>query len=144
MLFIFWLFSFELVFAQDLIDPERQNPYSRIFVDTDNFDDSYLQELELNYSKIPIDSLKFAALNDLAYYTHTRDLKRSLELTRIGLAMTRKKKDTLWEGRFQITEGAILLRMEQLDTALTILESARSKVKKQDLPMLFTQLGLCF
>ncbi len=91
MLLIFWLFCFELVFAQDFIDPERQNPYSRIFVDTDNFDDSYLQELELNYSKIPIDSLKFAALNDLAYYTHTRDLKRSLELTRIGLAMTREK-----------------------------------------------------
>lgn len=143
-LLIFWLFSFDLVFAQDLIDPERQNPYTRIFVDTDNFDDSYLQELELNYSKIPIDSLKFAALNDLAYYTHTRDLNRSLELTRIGLAMTREKKDTLWEGRFQITEGAVLLRMEELDTALTILESARSKVKKQDLPRLFTELGYVF
>jgi two-component sensor histidine kinase len=141
---IFWLFSFELVFAQDLIDPERQNPYTRIFVDTDNFDDSYLKELELNYSKIPIDSLKFAALNDLAYYTHTRDLNRSLELTRIGLAMTREKKDTLWEGRFQITEGAVLLRMEELDTALTILESARSKVKRQDLPRLFTELGYVF
>ncbi|MGB5323222.1 sensor histidine kinase [Lutimonas sp.] len=144
MLLIFCLFSFELVLAQDLIDPERQNPYTRIFVDTDDFDDSYLQELELNYSKIPIDTIKFAALNDLAYYTHTRDLKRSLELTRIGLAMTRNKKDTLWEGRFQITEGAVLLRMEQLDTALTILESARSKVKRRDLPMLFTQLGYVF
>ncbi len=144
MLLIFCLFSFELVLAQDLIDPERQNPYTRIFVDTDDFDDSYLQELELNYSKIPIDTIKFAALNDLAYYTHTRDLKRSLELTRIGLAMTREKRDTLWEGRFQITEGAVLLRMEQLDTALTILESARSKVKRRDLPMLFTQLGYVF
>jgi two-component sensor histidine kinase len=144
MLLIFCLLSFELVFAQDIIDPERQNPYTRIFVDTDDFDDSYLQELELNYSKIPIDSIKFAALNDLAYYTHTRDLNRSLELTRIGLAMTREKKDTLWEGRFQITEGAVLLRMEELDSALTILESARSKVKKHDLPMLFTQLGYVF
>lgn len=144
LLLILWLFSFELVCAQDLIDPARENPYTRVFVDTDNFDASYLEELEMNYFKISIDSIKFAALNDLAYYTHTRDLNRSLELTRIGLAMTREKKDSLWEGRFQITEGAILLRMEELDTAFTILEAARSKVKKQDLPMLYTQLGYVF
>ena len=144
MLLLLWLFSFEIVCAQDLIDPVRQNPYARVFVDTDDFDASYLEELEMNYPNIPIDSIKFAALNDLAYYTHTRDLNRSLELTRIGLAMTREKKDSLWEGRFQITEGAILLRMEELDTALIILEAARSKVKKQDLPMLYTQLGYVF
>ena len=136
LLLILCWFSFEPVYAQALIDPERQNPYTRIFVDTDDFDASYLEELELNYDKIPIDSLKFAALNDLAYYTHTRDLNRSLELTRIGLTLTREKKDSLWEGRFQITEGAILLRMEKLDTALTILEEARTNVKKQELPIL--------
>ena len=139
-----WLFGFELIYAQKLIDSERQNPYTRIFVDTDNFDASYLEELEQDYPKIRIDSLKYAALNDLAYYTHTRDLNRSLELTRIGLAMTREKKDTLWEGRFQITEAAILLRMEKLDTALAILEATKSKVKKQDLPMLYTQIGYVY
>ncbi len=144
LILIFCLFSFELVFAQDLIDPARENPYTKIFVETDNFDASYLKELELNYTKIGVDSIKFSALNDLAYYTHTRDLNRSLELTRIGLAMTRKKEDVLWEGRFQITEAAILLRMEKLDTALIILEDARSKVKKKDLPALYTQLGYVF
>ena len=144
LILILWLFSVEFVYAQKLIDPVRQNPYTRIFVDTDNFDASYLEELEQNYPKIQIDSLKYAALNDLAYYTHTRDLNRSLELTRIGLAMTREKKDTVWEGRFQITEAAILLRMEKLDTALTILEATKSKVKKQDLPMLYTQIGYVF
>ena len=144
LILILWLFSVEFVYAQKLIDPARQNPYTRIFVDTDNFDASYLEELEQNYPKIQIDSLKYAALNDLAYYTHTRDLNRSLELTRIGLAMTREKKDTVWEGRFQITEAAILLRMEKLDTALTILEATKSKVKKQDLPMLYTQIGYVF
>jgi two-component sensor histidine kinase len=144
LLLILCFFSFELISAQKLIDPARQNPYMRIFRDTDNFDGSYLEELEQNYDKIGIDSLKFEALNDLAYYTHTRDLYRSLELTRIGLAMTREKMDTLWEGRFQITEGAILLRMEKLDSALTILEAAKSKVKKQDLPMLYTQMGYVF
>ena len=134
----------EFVWAQDLIDPTRSSPYNRVFIDTDDFDASYLEELEMNYPKLVIDSLKFAALNDLAYYTHTRDLKRSLELTRMGLEMTREKKDELWEGRFQITEGAILLRMEKLDTAFTILQSAESKIKKQDLPFLFTQMGYVF
>ena len=130
--------------AQDLIDIERENPYTTIFVDTDNFDTSYLEELELNYAKIPVDSLKYAALNDLAYYMHTRDLNRSLELTRVGLKLTREKKNTLWEGRFQITQGAILLRMEKLDRALEILNEAKSKVSQQDLPILYTQLGYVY
>jgi two-component sensor histidine kinase len=105
---------------------------------------SYLEELEQGYDKLPIDSLKFSALNDLAYYWHTRDLKKSLEWSRKGLALTREKNNRLWEGRFQITEGAILLRMEKLDTAFAILQSAKEKVRKQDLPHLFTQLGYVF
>ncbi|MEL4456232.1 tetratricopeptide repeat-containing sensor histidine kinase [Lutimonas vermicola] len=130
--------------AQQLIDPDRSNPYNRIFVDTDNFGSSYLEELEAGYPKLKTDSLKYAALNDLAYYTHTRDLNKALEFTRSGLKMVREKKNILWEGRFQITEGAILLRMEQLDTAFAILQDAKGKVKKQDLPHLFTQLGYVF
>ena len=109
------------------IDPDRSNPYNRIFVDTDNFGSSYLEELEAGYPKLKTDSLKYAALNDLAYYTHTRDLNKALEFTRSGLKMVREKENTLWEGRFQITEGAILLRMEQLDTAFTILQDAKGK-----------------
>ena len=134
----------EAISSQELIDPDRPNPYDRIFVDTDNFGFSYLEELETGYKKLKTDSLKYAALNDLAYYTHTRNLSRSLELTRSGLKLAREKSNLLWEGRFQITEGAILLRMEQLDTAFTILQDAKEKVKKQDLPHLFTQLGYVF
>lgn len=134
----------DFVLAQQLIDPSREKPYTKIFVDTDDFQANYLEELERNYSKLKVDSLRFSALNDLAYYTHTRDLERSLELSRIGLQETRKKKNLLWEGRFQITEAAILLRMEKLDTALMILEDARSKVRKNDLPILYTQLGYVF
>ena len=48
-------------------------------------------------------------------------LKKSLDFTRLGLEMVRNSGNVLWEGRFQITEGAILLRMEKLDTALIIL-----------------------
>ena len=144
LLFFFFLLNLDPISAQDLIDPDRQNPYNKVFVDTDDFDASYLNELELNYDKIQVDSIKFSALNDLAYYTHSRDLKRSLDLTRTGLTRTREKGNQLWEGRFQITEAAILLRMEKLDTALLILEDAKSKVEKIDLPLLYTQLGYVF
>jgi len=52
LILILWLFSVEFVYAQKLIDPARQNPYTRIFVDTDNFDASYLEELEQIYLKM--------------------------------------------------------------------------------------------
>ena len=138
------LFNTSLIFSQEFIDPNGLKPYQKVFVETDDFDASYLDQLEQGYPKIKVDSFKYSALNDLAYYTHTRDLSRSLELTRIGLKMTGESKDLLWEGRFQITEGAILLRMEQLDLALTILKEAEQKVEKQDLPLLYTQIGYVF
>jgi two-component sensor histidine kinase/uncharacterized protein HemY len=130
--------------AQEFIDPESPVPYKRVFVDTDNFGISYLDDLEQNYYRLKEDSLKFSALNDLSYYWHTRDLSKSLDLTRYGLELVREKNDLLWEGRFQITEGAILLRMEKLDSAEQVLKEALSKVKKQDLPHLYTQLGYVY
>lgn len=130
--------------SQKLIDNDRPVPYYRIFLETDDFDANYLSELETGYRQIQVDTLKYAALNDLAYFMHTRDLKRSLELTREGLELVRSAKNELWEGRFQITEGAILLRMEKLDTALIILNDAEHKVKKIDLPLLYTQLGYIY
>ena len=143
LVFVF-ICNFHFVYAQKLIDNERAVPYYRVFDETDQFDASYLDELEEGYASIKVDTLKFAALNDLAYYTHTRDLKKSLELTRKGLEMVRASKNQLWEGRFQITEGAILLRMEKLDTALLILNDAEQKVLKKDLPFLYTQLGYVY
>jgi two-component sensor histidine kinase/Tfp pilus assembly protein PilF len=44
-------------------------------------------------------------------------------------------------GRFQITEGAILLRDEKLDSARIVLGEAMRKVDQPDLPLLYTQLG---
>ena len=46
-----------------------------------------------------------------------RNLTKALKFAEEGLLLTHEKKDTLWEGRFQITQGAILLRMEKLDSA---------------------------
>lgn len=143
-LIFFVVFGSDLLYSQKLIDNNRTKPYTRVFVDTDNFGFSYLEELETDYRTLTIDTLRYAALNDLAYYTHSRDLKKSLMLTNRGLKMTRKDKNLLWEGRFQITEGAILLRMEQLDSAYAVLQDAKEKVSKNDLPHLYTQLGYVF
>ncbi len=127
-----------------IFDYSLKNPYRKVFIVTDNFDDSYLAILENGIEKMKADSVRFSMLNDLAYYWHTRNLTVAYNYTRRGLNLTSAKKDTLWIGRFQITMGAILLRMEKLDSAYLMLESARSKVKEEDLPFLNTQLGYVF
>ena len=141
--FVFSVCSFlspELLQSQ-IIDFASENSYKRVFVDTDNFGISYLDILERSYPLSEIDTIQFNILNDLAYYWHTRNLTKALNFAKEGLQLTQEKKDTLWEGRFQITEGAILLRMEKLDSARFVLESAMKKVLKQDLPLVYTQLG---
>lgn len=131
-------------YGQDIVELKKPQSYKKVFVETDNFGPSYLDVLEQAYPKIENDSLKFSVLNDLAYYWHTRDLNKALEFTRIGLDLTRDAKNIPWEGRFQITEAAILLRMEKLDSAYAILQEAKGKVFKKDLPVLITQLGYVF
>ena len=128
--------------AQNLYDINRSPAYKRVFVDTDNFGLSYLEDLERIYPRVSVDSVRYAVLNDLAYYWHTRDLNKSLEFTKEGLELTRGNQ--LWQGRFQITQGAVLLRMEKLDSAIVVLQQAKSKVSKADLPFLFTQMGYVY
>lgn len=127
-----------------IIDLASEKPYKKVFIETDNFGASYLDILEDAYPKIPVDSLQFSVLNDLAYYWHTRNLVKAMDFTEIGLQLTCAKENTLWEGRFQITQGAILLRMEKLDSAQVVLETARNKIKEKDLAWLNTQLGYIY
>ncbi len=127
-----------------LIDFSRDEPYSKVFVATDNFGASYLSILQEAYPKAGNDTLQLSILNDLAYYWHTRNLDSAMYFTSIGLKISRAKKKTAWEGKFQITEGAILLRMEKLDSAFDVLESAKQKVPEADLPFLNTQLGYVY
>ncbi len=127
-----------------IIDLNRKAPYKKVFVETDNFGTAYLDTLEQALTTIKQDTVYFEILNDLAYYWHTQNLNRSLTFTRKGLALTNQKKDSLWNGRFQITQGAILLRMEKLDSAYIVLEDAKTKVKENDLAFLYTQLGYVF
>jgi two-component sensor histidine kinase len=127
-----------------IVDLGKDKSYNKVFVETDNFGASYLKILEESYVLAKPDSLKFSMLNDLAYYWHTRNLKTSLGFTEKGLAITAKQKDTLWQGRFQITHAAILLRMEKLDSAMLVLQEAKKKVLEKDLPFLNTQLGYVY
>ena len=83
-------------------------------------------------------------LNDLAYYWHTRNLVKAMEFTQKGLDLTSAENDSVWHGRFQITQGAILLRMEKLDYAEQVLINAKAKVPENDLPLLHTQLGYVY
>ena len=142
--FIVFFTLFHTISNGQIIDLTKENPYKKVFVDTDNFGASYLDILNEAYKNIDNDSIQFSILNDLAYYWHTRNLITALDFTKKGLALTKEKKNMLWEGRFQLTQGAILLRMEKLDSAYTILENAKSKVKEEDLPFLNTQLGYIF
>ena len=130
--------------AAQLFDFSKPNPYKKVFVETDDFDASYLQQLEDSLNTIETDSLRFSVLNDLAYYWHTRNLITALNFTKKGLRLTAEKENSLWNGRFQITQAAILLRQEKLDSAQQVLESAAKKVKETDLAFLNTQLGYVF
>lgn len=133
------LFSYGQIF-----DFRKPDPYKKVFVETDKFGVSYLKELQDALEEIETDTLKFEVLNDLSYYWHTRNLSTALEFTEIGLALTSEKNNLLWQGRFQITHAAILLRQERLDFAELILKEARTKVAESDLAFLNTQLGYVY
>lgn len=142
-IFVFVLLNGFFGTAQ-IIDFNRENSYKRVFVDTDNFGPSYLDTLQAAYLKAPTDSLKLLILNDLSYYWHTRDLKKAYEFTRIGLREAATRDCIRWLARFRITQGAILLRNEQLDSARIVLDLALSHTDVKDLPLLYTQKGYVF
>ena len=127
-----------------LVDVSRIPPYRPVFVQTDTFDSSYLTGLEKAYAQNLPDTLKLAIGNDLAYYWHTRNLDKAYSLANKVLAVATAAKNNLWVGRLQITLGAILLRQEKLDSALEVLEAAKTKLPKKDWPLLLTQLGYVY
>ncbi|MEO9893187.1 histidine kinase dimerization/phosphoacceptor domain -containing protein [Aurantibacter sp.] len=143
LLCLFIILNCNTSFSQ-IVDFDSEKPYKKVFEATDNFGASYLEVLENNYTSATVDSVKFSMLNDLAYYTHTRNLFKAMHFTKEGLKETRRKKNLLWEGRFQITQGALFLRMEKLDSAEIVLNEALTKVHKKDLPLLKTQLGYVY
>ena len=138
-----FLGAYFTVHAQ-IVDPGKSNPYQKVFLETDNFGTSYLDTLELGWQRVALPQAKMEILNDLAYYWHTRNLKRSEELAIKGIRLAVELKDTTALGRFQSTLGAVLLRMEKLDSALFVLKRARTRIKARDLPFLLTQMGYVY
>lgn len=123
------------------VDLLRNPPYRQVFVETDDFDSSYLSQLEAAFYKVTNDSLKLALGNDLAYYWHTRNLDKALVFGNQVYALANSINNQLWLARIQVTLGAILLRQEKLDTAFLVLEQARSVLPQKEWPQLLTQQG---
>lgn len=119
--------------------------YREIFVASDDFGSDYLAQLENSLIRIPADSLlRLQVLNDLGYYYHTRNLTKALELINQGLAEATELNNVYWQGRLQVSQGSILLRMEELDLAELILKNAISKIPEKESWLLYTNLGYVY
>ena len=142
---IYWIAAFLISFGH-IVEAQIYNPatgeYRQVFVDQDAFDATYLDTLDAYWNMSRDDSTKYSMLNDLAYYWHTRNLNTALQYTLQGLNLS--ERDSEWQGRFQITLGAILLRMEKLDSAFYVLQAATKTVPEEDMAFLNTQLGYVF
>ncbi|WP_163381110.1 histidine kinase dimerization/phosphoacceptor domain -containing protein [Cyclobacterium sp. SYSU L10401] len=119
--------------------------YQPVFSYPPDFEQEYLNDLsELVQQAQQPDSLRWEILWDLSYYTHTRNLTRALTFADMGLEEAKSEKNSLWEGRFQLIKGAILLRMDEPDQAELYLRSAQNKVNNSDLWLLYTNLGYVY
>lgn len=116
--------------------------YKEVFIDTDDFGPEYLDGLENSLKGIKADSvMRLRVLNDLGYYYHTRNLTKALEIINQGLEEATNLNNYYWQGRLQVSQGAILLRMEELELAELILKNAISKIPEKESWLLYTSLG---
>jgi len=90
---LLFLVLFSPLSFRQIFNFSKLDSYKKIFVDTDDFGVSYLQNLEHALNKIERDTLQFEVLNELAYYWHTRrNLSTALEFTEKGLELTSEKQ----------------------------------------------------
>lgn len=127
-----------------IVKSNGQIQYLRPFIDTDDFGKEYLEVLERSLENIEHDTLRFMVINDLGYYFHTRNLQRSYEIINKGLEEVRAANNVLWEGRMQVSQGAILLRMEKLRHAELVLMNALGKIPESETWLLLTNLGYVY
>lgn len=119
--------------------------YQEVFVETDDFQSDYLEKLENAVAGIHRDStLRLKVLNDLGYYYHTRNLNLALEYIEQGLEGARGIGDEYWEGKLMVSQGAILLRMEELQLAEDVLREAILKIPESETWLLYTNLGYVY
>lgn len=143
-LILLFFSAFNLTYAQI----EEKNgffQYKEVFVQTDDFGQEYLSLLEESLARIHSDSLlRLRILNDLGYYYHTRNLVKALDLINQGLKEAADLNNTYWQGKLQVSQGAILLRMEELDLAELVLKNAQTKIPEKEWWLLYTNLGYVY
>ncbi|OOG70766.1 histidine kinase dimerization/phosphoacceptor domain -containing protein [Algoriphagus sp. A40] len=144
-IWILLLFStFNLTFAQ-VVKKNGFFQYKEVFVQTDDFGRDYLAVMEEALAQIQSDSLlRLRMLNDLGYYHHTRNLNQALEFLNQGLEEANILNNTYWQGKLQVSQGAILLRMEELDLAELVLKNAQTKIPEKEWWLLYTNLGYVY
>ncbi|MFC5625869.1 tetratricopeptide repeat protein [Algoriphagus winogradskyi] len=119
--------------------------YNEVFVISDDFQEDYLNKMEAAVFEMPKDSpLRLQVINDLGYYYHTRNLKIALEYIEMGLQEARDKNESYWEGKLLVSQGAVLLRMEELDLAEKALTDAITKIPESEGWLLYTNLGYVY
>ncbi|GMQ25465.1 hypothetical protein Aoki45_21470 [Algoriphagus sp. oki45] len=138
---IFFLLSFTLSVRAQISENGGQPEYQVVFEETDDFGPEYLELIEKSLPKVKKTELKLQMLWDLGYYSHTRNLRKSLILINQGLEEAQKAESKIWEGRMEVAQGAILLRMEKLDQAELVLTSALEKLPESETWLLMTNLG---
>jgi two-component system, sensor histidine kinase PdtaS len=143
-LFLSFFFLLPFCLQAQIVKSNGQTLYLRPFIDTDDFGEEYLEVLERSIEYTEHDSLRFMLINDLGYYYHTRNLQRSYEIINKGLEEVRAANNELWEGRMQVSQGAILLRMEKLNHAEIVLMSALEKIPESETWLLLTNLGYVY
>ncbi|KPQ16520.1 MAG: signal transduction histidine kinase, partial [Algoriphagus marincola HL-49] len=135
---VFALFQIQL--EAQVVSKDGKVEYSKVFEETDDFGSDYLEKIEQSLPPVKETELRLQMLWDLGYYYHTRNLRKSLSVINQGLEEARMAESELWEGRMQVAQGAIMLRMEQLDQAEEVLQSALEKLPESETWLLLTNL----
>jgi two-component system, sensor histidine kinase PdtaS len=143
-LFCSLLLSISMSLKAQIFEVRGEGKYLEVFVETDEFGEEYLDVLENAILHIKDDTLRFKILNDLGYYYHTRNLKKSLMFINQGLEEALDMNNIYWVGKLQVSQGAVLLRMEELDWAEQALRSAIEKIPDEESWLLYTNLGYVY
>jgi len=143
-----FLMPFFLISTLGFAQIESRNgifQYHEVFVETDDFGSEYLDNLEIAIAKMPRDSqVRLKIINDLGYYYHTRNLNKALNIIQEGLKESIEKNQSYWVGKLLVSKGAILLRMEELDSAEQALTDAIPLIPFSESWLLYTNLGYVY
>jgi len=144
----FFLMPFFLISTLGFAQIESRNEffqYHEVFVETDNFGYEYLDNLETAIAKMPKDSpVRLKVINDLGYYYHTRNLNKALNIVQKGIEESIEKNQNYWVGKLLVSKGAILLRLEELDSAEQALKDAIPLIPPSESWLLYTNLGYVY